>query len=122
MKKIIALFLASGIASFSFAQTNGQPKLPGHQYIIKMKGLDPHRTDIYTFSAKQRDKQITKINSDFALNVKTIKSNRHISSAKKKNLIKKEKAQRDQQIKAVNKEYYNRYNTATIDKSYFDKQ
>lgn len=93
MKKIIALFLASGIASFSFAQTNGQPKLPGHQYIIKMKGLDPHRTDIYTFSAKQRDKQITKINSDFALNVKTIKVT-GISAAqkKRKTSLKKQKS------------------------------
>src|SRR5258708_33709417 len=70
MKKIFTLLFSVGAFATSFAQTPHQNNdKKNDQYPTKSnndyKKFDDHRDNIYSFSAKERDMQIAKINNDF---------------------------------------------------------
>jgi hypothetical protein len=128
MKKIFTLLLSVGAFASSFAQTGHQNNnKKNDQYVTTRsntdyKKFDDHRDNIYTFSAKERDMQIAKINNDFNFKIKSIKSNHRIKRSQKKMWIQKIQSEKDQQIQAVNAKYNSKYNAAFNDHvKQFDK-
>jgi hypothetical protein len=128
MKKIFTVLLSVGVFATSFAQTGHQNKdKRNDQYVTtnsnnNFKKFDDHRDAIYTFSAKERDMQIAKINSNFNLKVKSIVSNRRIKKSEKKVLIKKAQQEKEQQIDAVNAKFNCKFNTAFNDHKKYDNR
>ncbi len=115
MKKIFTLLLSVGAFTASFAQSGHQVNdKKSNQYVTntEYKKIDSHRDNIYTFSAKERDMQIARINSDFNMKVKSIVSNRRIKKNAKRSLIQKAQKEKDQQIQAVNARFDSKFNTA----------
>lgn len=95
MKIILTfLFCVTGFAA-SFAQNvnssrnkkNNEPAItkPDANY----KKFGDHAYSIYSFSAKERDTAIAKINNDFNFKIKSIKGNHHIKRSEKKIWIQK---------------------------------
>ena len=118
MKKIFILLLSVGAFATSFAQTGHQANdKKSNQYVTntQYKKIDSHRDNLYTFSAKERDMQIAKINSNFNLKVKSIVSNRRIKKSEKRMLIQKAQKEKDQQIDAVNAKFNSKFNSAFND-------
>ena len=118
MKKIFTLLLSVGAFATSFAQSGHQANdKKRDQYVTntEYKKIDSHRDNLYTFSAKERDMQIAKINSNFNLKVKSIISNRRIKKSEKRMLIQKTQKEKDQQIEAVNAKFNSRFNAAFND-------
>ena len=115
MKKIFTLLFFVGAVATSFAQKSVDRK---DQYAVNKSSIDfrkftsPHE-NIYSFSAKERDHQIDKINKAFELKIKSIKSNRRINRREKKESIKKAKSEQAQQIQAVNAKFNSQYNNAS---------
>ena len=118
MKKIITLLLSVGAFATSFAQSSHQTNdKKSNQYVTnkEYKKIDSHRDNLYTFSAKERDMQIAKINSNFDMKVKSIVSNRCIKKSEKRMLIQKAQKEKDQQIQAVNAKFNSKFNSAFND-------
>ncbi len=118
MKKIFTLLLSVGAFATSFAQSGHQTNdKKSNQSVTntEYKKIDSHRDNIYTFSAKERDMQIAKINSNFNAKAKSIVSNRRIKKSEKKVLIQKAGKEKDQQIAAVNAKFNSKFNTAFND-------
>ncbi len=118
MKKIFTLLFSVGVFTTSFAQTGHQKNdKKNDEYVTTksnadFKKFDGHRDNIYTFSAKEKDLQIAKINSKFNSKVKSIISNRRIKKSEKRVLIQKAQKEKEQQIEAVNAKFNSKYNTA----------
>ena len=115
MKKIFTLLLSVSAFATSFAQSGHQANdKKGNKYVTnnEYKKIDSHRDNLYTFSAKERDKQIANINSNFNLKVKSIVSNRRIKKSEKRMLIQKAQKEKDQQIQAVNAKFNSKFNSA----------
>lgn len=118
MNKIFTLLFSVCAFTTSFAQTGHQNKdKKDNQYVTttEYKKIDSHRDNIYSFSAKEKDRQIARINSDFNLKVKSIISNRRIKRSQKRILIQKAQNEKDQQIQAVNAKFNSKYNTSFDD-------
>ncbi len=118
MKKIFTLLLSVGAFTVSFAQTGHKANnKKSNQYVTntEYKKIDSHRDNLYTFSAKERDMQIAKINSNFDMKVKSIVSNRRIKKSEKRVLIQKAQKEKDQQITAVNAKFNSKFNSAFND-------
>jgi hypothetical protein len=114
MKKIFTLLFFVGAFATSFAQ-KGHDK--NDQYAVNKSNsdyrkFDNHRDKIYTFSAKEKNQEIARINQQFTFKIKSIKNNPFISRSKKKDLIKKMKLEKAQQIEAVNAKFNSKYNSA----------
>jgi len=115
MKKIFTLLLSVSVFATSFAQDRHRANdKKNKQYVTntEYKKIDTHRDNLYTFSAKERDMQIAKINSNFNMKVKSIVSNRRIKKSEKKVLIQKVQKEKDQQIDAVSAKFNSKFNTA----------
>jgi len=118
MKKIFTLLLSVSVFATSFAQSGHQAndkKSKQHVTNTEYKKIDSHRDNVYTFSAKERDIQIAKINSNFNMNVKSIVSNRRVKKSEKRMLIQSAQKQKDQQIDAVNAKFNSKFNAAFSD-------
>jgi len=118
MKKIFTLLFFAGVVSTSFAQSGHQANdKKSNQYVTnnEYKKIDSRRDNLYTFSAKEKDMQIAKINNDFNFKVKSIISNRRIKKNQKSVLIQKAQKQKDQQIAAVNAKFNSKFNSAFND-------
>ena len=115
MKKIFTLLFSTSALATSFAQTGShQTKKKSNQYITnaEYKKIDSHRDNIYTFSAKERDMQMAKINKDYNFKIAAIKSNKRISRHNKKVLIQKAQLEKSQQMQDVNSKFNSKFNTA----------
>lgn len=115
MKKIFTLLFSISALATSFAQTGShQIKKKSNQYVTnaEYKKIDSHRDNIYTFSAKERDVQMAKINKDYNFKMAAIKSNKRISRHNKKVLIQKAQLEKSQQIQEVNSKFNSKFNTA----------
>ena len=119
MKKIITLLFSAGVFATSFAQTGSHQNndKKNDQYVTTtsntdFKKFDDHRNNIYTFSAKERDQQINKINNDFNFKIKSIQNNRHITRRNKNEMIKKAQEEKAQQIKMAEAKFNSKYNSA----------
>jgi hypothetical protein len=115
MKKIFTLLFSISAFASSFAQTGSdQTKKKSNQYITnaEYKKIDSHRDNIYTFSAKERDMQMAKINKDYNFKIAAIKSNKRISRHNKKVLIQKVQLEKSQQMQDVNSKFNSKFNTA----------
>lgn len=120
MKKIFTLLFSAGVFTNSFAQTSVPDNKRNDQYGVSksntnFKKFDNHRDNIYNFSAKERDMQISKNNGNFNLKVKLIISNRRIKKNQKRILIQKAQKEKDQQIQAVNAKFNSKFNAAFND-------
>ena len=118
MKNIFTLLLSVGFFATSFAQSGHQTNnKKSNEYVTnkEYKKIDSHRDNLYTFSAKERDMQIDKINSNFNLKVKSIISNRRIKKSEKRVLIQKAQKEKGQQIEAVNAKFNSKFNAAFND-------
>ena len=118
MKKIFTLLLSVGFFATSFAQSGHQANdKKSNQYVTnkEYKKIDSHRDNLYTFSAKERDMQIAKINNSFNLKVKSIVSNRRIKKSEKRVLIQKAQKEKGQQIDVVNAKFNSKFNAAFND-------
>lgn len=122
MKKIfVLLFCIIGFTA-SFAQNNngGDGKKNNEPAITKpytdYKKIADRPYGIYSFSAKERDAAIAKINSDFSFKIKSIKDNRRLKRSQKKMWIQKIQSEKVQQIKAVNAKFNSKYNAAFNDR------
>lgn len=119
MKKFITLLLCVGACTASFAQYNRQRNddMNYHsernregQYANSYGGYrnyDRDRNDGYydravIFSARERNFQIEKINSDFIFRVKEIQNNCYLRRFEKKAAIRNAEIERAQQIAMVN--------------------
>ncbi|MEO8413581.1 MAG: hypothetical protein ABI472_07965 [Ginsengibacter sp.] len=119
MKKIITLLFSAGVFATSFAQNGSHQNndKKNDQYVTtksntNLKKFGDHRNNIYTFSAKERDQQINKINHDVNFKIKSIQNNRHITRRNEKEMIKKAKEEKAQQIKMVDATFNSKYNSA----------
>jgi hypothetical protein len=115
MKMIFILLFSISALATSFAQTGShQIKKRNNQYVTnaEYKKIDCHRDNIYTFSAKESDAQIAKINKDYNFKITAIKSNKRISRHNKKVLIQKAQLEKSQQIQEVNSKFNSKFNTA----------
>jgi hypothetical protein len=121
MKKIFTLLFSVSAFATSFAQTGHRSAdKRSDQYVTTKsntdyKKFDNHRDKIYSFSAKEKDRQIAKINNDFSFRIKSIISNRRIKKHEKKILIQKAQLDKVQQIQAVNDKFNSKYNAAFND-------
>ena len=118
MKKIFTLLLAAGVITTSFAQSNHQNgDKKGTQQVTntETKKMETHRDAVYTFSAKEKQMQLAKVNHDFDAKVKSIVSNRGISKSMKKPLIQKAQAEKAQKIRDVNAKFDSKNNAAFND-------
>ncbi len=114
MKNIFTLLFSIGAFTTSFAQTGShQMDKKNNQYVTnsEYKKIDSHRDNIYTFSVKEKEMQIAKINKDYNLKVSSIKSNKHISRHDKKMLIQKTQSEKAQEIGEVNSKFNSKFNT-----------
>ena len=119
MKKIFTLLLSVGAFTASFAQSGHSTKdKRSNRYVTnnEYKKIDSHRDNLYTFSARERDMQIAKINGNFNLKAKSIVSNRRIKKSEKRILIQKAEKEKDQQIAAVNAKFNSKFNAAFNDR------
>ncbi len=118
MKKIFTLLFSVGAFATSFAQAGHQTDYKRNDQYVAAKSnndykkFDNHRDYIYTFSAKEKDMEIAKINNDFNFKVKSIISNRRIKKYEKKLLIQKAQSEKEQQIQTVNLKFNSKFNTA----------
>ncbi len=117
MKKIFTLLFSVGAFATSFAQTGHQTNDKRNDRYVTVKSnnykkFDSHRDNIYTFSAKEKDMEIAKINNDFNFKVKSIISNRRIKKHEKKLLIQKAQSEKEQQIQAVNLKFNSKFDTS----------
>ena len=126
MKKIFTLLFSVAAFATSFAQSGSHQHSKdktvitsqrSDQYVttksdVRSGKFDNHRENIYSFSARERDQQIEKINYQFNYKVKSIQGSRNISSRQKKMMIQDAKWERNKKIQDVNSKFENKYNTA----------
>ncbi len=119
MKKIFTLLFSVGAFATSFAQTGSHQNTDkrNDQYVTTksnadFKKFDDHRDAIYTFTAKERDMQINRINYDFNLKVKSIINNRRTSKHAKQEMIQKAQKEKAQQFQIVNAKFNSKFNSA----------
>ena len=114
MKKILALALSMGALTTVFAQ-NGYPKdsrdesrgivygKPNNQVYDNKN----YRNDNYSFSARERDAQIERINREFDFKIMAVKRNRYLRNAEKKREIRMLEKERTEQIWQLNQRFSN---------------
>ncbi len=126
MKKIYTLLFSVGAFATSFAQSgshqhsNDKTVIASErsdQYVttksdIRSGTFDNQRDHIYSFSARERDQQIEKINYEFNYKVKSIHGSRNISSRQKKMMIQDARWERNKKIQEVNSKFESKYNSA----------
>ena len=118
MKKIFTVLFSVGFFATSFAQTGHRDNNNRNDQHVTAKSnddykkFDNHRDDIYNFSAKERDREIAKINNDFNFKIKSIKGNYRLKRSQKKMWIQKIQSEKAQQIQAVNAKFNSKYNAA----------
>jgi hypothetical protein len=114
MKKIFTLLVSVVAFATSFAQTGSHQMDKKEQYVTnsEYKKIDSRRDNIYTFSAKENDMQIAKINRDYNFKIAAIKSNKSINKRDKKVLIQKAQSAKTQQVVEVNAKYTSKFNSA----------
>lgn len=121
MKKIFTVLFSVGFFATSFAQTGHRDNNNRNDQHVTAKSnddykkFDNHRDDIYNFSAKERDREIAKINNDFNFKIKSIKGNHRLKRSQKKMWIQKIQSEKAQQIQAVNNRFNSKYNAAFND-------
>lgn len=114
MKRIFILLFSISVLATSSAQTGSHQTDKKAQYVTNSayKKIDSRRDNIYTFSAKEKDMQIDKINKEYNFKAASIKSNKHISKPNKKMLIQKAHDAKTQQLVEVNSKFNSKFNSA----------
>ena len=115
LKNIGTIVLVAGVATAARGQDNHQKagdKNTGQLTNTVTQKFTTHRTAVYTFSAKEKDRQLAQVKQVFDLKVKSIVSNRRISTPAKGSLIKQAEAEKAQRTKAVNAKFDSKNNAA----------
>ncbi len=125
MKKIFTLLFSVGAFATSFAQSGSHQHSNNKAVITSQRsdqyvttksdirsGKFDHRDNVYSFSARERDQQIDKINYVFKFKVKFIHGSRNISTRQKKMMIQDARWERNKKIQEVNSKFESRYNSA----------
>ena len=123
MKKILTLVLALTTASAVFAQSNRSwDDRDDRRDVARSQGRyeDRDRNDRYdnnTFTAKERDAQIKRINWEYDKKIQDIRNDRRMKNAVRKSEIRQLQSQRQSEIRQVN-DRYARQNSARYDDRY----
>jgi hypothetical protein len=96
MKKLFALLLSLGTLSSVFAQRHNEPGWP-----TSNKSKETYNSRDYSYSIRERDAQVQKINRDFNLQIHAVRKDRRLRGYEKDRRISMLERQRDQQIKQV---------------------
>lgn len=75
----------------------------------------------FSFSIRQRDEQIARINREYSYKINAVKDSRYLRNREKRNRIDELERERDQQIRIVYarfNNYRNKYNDKYYDKNY----
>lgn len=98
-----------------FAQ-NGRYSRNGSRDVVLGRGqstvynANDHRYD-YSFTAKERDKQIKQVKKDFGKQIKSVQKDRSLRSFEKQQQVRMLEAQRDRRIEEINDRFNNLHNT-----------
>jgi hypothetical protein len=111
MKKILTLVVAITTASAVFAQSNRTwDDRDDRRDVATSQGRyeDRGRNDRYdnnTFTSKERDAQIKRINWEFDQKIQSVRKDRRLKNAAKNREIRQLEAQRQSEIRQVNDRY-----------------
>ncbi len=126
MKKIFTLLFYVGAFATSFAQSGSHQHSNDNtviasqrsdQYVtiksdIRSGKFDNQSDHIYSFSERERDQQIEKINYEFNYKVKSIQGSRNISSRQKRMMVQDARWERNNKIQELNSKFESKYNSA----------
>ena len=107
MKKILAVLLALGSITTVFAQ-HGQ-RNESRDVILGQgnnKTIYNNRYDNYSMTARERDREIVRIQREYDQRINAVKWNRYLRNAEKRRQIRSLEAQRDQEIRWLNERFY----------------
>ncbi|MGB8194265.1 MAG: hypothetical protein WCF67_20200 [Chitinophagaceae bacterium] len=108
MKRLFVLLIAAGSFTFASAQSlskSAHPSYDDSKY-GKVESVSNDR-GYGSFSAKERDREIKKINREFDARIASVRRSRHMRSSEKSREIRILENQRDQQIRMVNMRFTN---------------
>lgn len=106
MKKIFTLLFSLGAITSVFAQSGYKHNDSKQVVVVKSVSKDNHMND-YSFSAKDRDAQIQKINYEYAAKIKDVQRNRFMKTSEKNRQIRILELQRKNEIQKVKDRYEN---------------
>ena len=107
MKKILVVLLALGSITTVFAQ-HGQ-RNESRDVILGQgnnKTIYNNRYDNYSMTARERDREILRIQREYDQRINAVKWNRYLRNAEKRRQIRSLEAQRDQEIRWLNERFY----------------
>lgn len=118
MKKIFTLLVTVTIATSVFAQynkpNNQNDFTPGKKEVIyndhRFGNDDRHGNHFYSFSAKERDMQIFRINREYDKKIQNVKSRLFVTRFKKEQMIRALNNQREDEIKMLYRKFNDRNN------------
>jgi len=103
MKKIFTLLFTVGTLTAGIAQT--------HQPVSRFQTHEVKKVeDSYSFTTRQRDEQIARINTDFNAKIKAVKFDRYLKQNQKTKQIAKLEVQKTKEINAVKAKFANKRN------------
>jgi len=108
MKKLFILLFSLGMLNTVFAQ---QSRVESYGKTKNEVRQNASYSNNNSFSAKERDAQLAKINQEFDAKIKAAKKDRHLKNSEKNRQINMFEKQRDSRIKQVNAEFAKRNNT-----------
>src|SRR4051812_1721571 len=110
MKKIFTILLAVGSVTFASAQSSSHNGNFGQSnsrdIVLGQSGSSVYKNNntsygSYSFTARERDEQIQRINREFDQKMTAVRRDRHLRSGEKTRQIKMLERQRDDQIRQV---------------------
>lgn len=113
MKKMLVLAFSLGIITTVFAQ-NGYSKdrrdesrdvVFGNSTRPRAENNRDYRNDSYSFTARERDAQIARINREFDYKIMAVKRDRYLRNGEKNRRIRILERERTEQIRQVNKRW-----------------
>lgn len=117
MKKISMLLLAIGCLSVAQAQYRSYPDDRNHDREVILgqqndRGYENASRYTFSFSERERDKQIDRINKDFDKRMRRVEKERRMDPYEKSHIIRDLEDQRRNEIRRVWERYHSPYNAA----------
>jgi hypothetical protein len=117
MKKLFALLLSLGTLSSVFAQ-----KHDGPDWSRNDRSKEVYNQRDYSYSLKERDIQIQRVNRDFAMQVQSVRRDWRLKAFEKNRKIQKLERQRDQQIREINERFSRKKGRDYDDRSVYNNR
>lgn len=119
MKKLFTILLAAGTVTFASAQSSHSGNMGDGRESSRDVVLGQSNSNVYrgnsvdytsSFSIRERDQQIQRINREFDQKIAAVKRDRHMRSNERSREIRILERQRDEQIRQVQQRYDNNRN------------